>query len=54
MMTTNEVFQAMQTRGRTFARQRSEYETLSQQVRHQKIIDDFKEGLMEMRIPQKY
>jgi hypothetical protein len=53
MMTTNEVFQAMQTRGRTFARQRSEYETLSQQVRHQKIIDDFKEGLMELGIPQK-
>lgn len=53
MMTTNEVFQAMQTRGRTFARQRSEYETLACDVRYKKLIDDLKEGLVELGVPQK-
>ncbi|KXH77012.1 MAG: hypothetical protein AM326_05960 [Candidatus Thorarchaeota archaeon SMTZ-45] len=44
-MSTNEVFQAMQARGRSFSRRSSEYETLSQESRYHKIIDDCVEAL---------
>lgn len=50
MMTTNEVFQAMQTRGRSFTRQRSEYETLIPSVRYRTIVEDCRLGLVELGI----
>jgi hypothetical protein len=50
MMTTNEVFQAMQIRGRSFTRQRSEYETLSPSVRYRTIREDCRLGLVELGV----
>lgn len=50
MMTTNEVFQAMQTRGRSFTRQRSEYETLSPIIRYNTIREDCRLGLIELGV----
>ena len=50
MMTTNEVFQAMQTRGRSFTRQRSEYETLSPGIRYRTIREDCRLGLVELGV----
>lgn len=50
MMSTNEVFQSMQSRGRSFKRQRSEYETLSPGQRYQIIRDELAEGLTELGI----
>lgn len=50
MMTTNEVYQAIQSRGRSFKRQRSEYETLSPGRRLQTIWDELAEGLTELGI----
>ena len=47
-MSTNEVFQAMQTRGRSFSRRQSDYETLSQNSRFRKIIDDCVVALHEI------
>lgn len=52
MMTTNEVFQAMQSRGRTFSRQRSEYETLNQRIRASSMRDDCQSGLTELGFAQ--
>ena len=50
MMTTNEVFQAMQTRGRSFTRRRSEYETLIPSVRYRTIREDCRLGLVELGV----
>lgn len=52
MMTTNEVFQAMQGRGRSFTRQRSEYETLSPGIRYRTIREDCRLGLVELGISE--
>ncbi len=52
MMTVNEVFQAMQARGRSFDRQRSEYETLSPEARYRRLINDCMEALFEIGISQ--
>jgi hypothetical protein len=48
MMTTNEVFQAMQSRGRNFERQRSEYETFSPHLRSSTMMTDCQTGLEEL------
>lgn len=50
MMTTNEVFQAMQTRGRSFTRQRSDYEILIPAVRYGAIREDCRLGLVELGV----
>ena len=51
MMTTNEISQAMQVRGRSFTRQRSEYETLSPGTRYSKMRNDCRIGLIELGVP---
>lgn len=53
MMTTNEVFQAMQTRGRSFTRQRSEYETLIPSLRYRAISEDCRFGLIELGVGER-
>ena len=47
-MTTIEVFQAMQIRGRSFVRSPSEYRTLSPNAAKQKIKNDIREALIEI------
>jgi len=48
MMSTNEVFQAMQVRGRNFRRQPSDYETLSPGAAYRQLLDDCINALYEL------